>query len=148
MEVILLDNVDKLGDKHTIVKVKDGYGRNYLIPQGVALIANATNRKRLNEFIKREEATEAKRVGEYQEILEQIGDTVIKVAAKAGASGKIFGSVTNVQLAAVLKEQFGIDLDRRKIILPEEVKNLGTYVAQLELHKEIKGELRFEVVED
>ena len=148
MEVILLDNVDKLGDKHTIVKVKDGYGRNYLIPQGVALIANATNRKRLNEFIKREEATEAKRVGEYQEILDKIGDTVIKVAAKAGASGKIFGSVTNVQLAAVLKEQFGIDLDRRKIILPEEVKNLGTYVAQLELHKEIKGELRFEVVED
>lgn len=148
MEVILLDNVDKLGDKHTIVKVKDGYGRNYLIPQGVALIANATNRKRLNEFIRREEATEAKRVGEYQEILNQIGDTVIKVAAKAGASGKIFGSVTNVQLAAVLKEKFGIDLDRRKIILPEEVKNLGTYVAQLELHKEIKGELRFEVVED
>ena len=148
MEIILLQDVEKVGDKHTIVKVKDGFGRNYLIPQRKALIANATNRKRLAEFIRREEAMESKRVGEYQEILDKLTGQTLKIAAKAGASGKIFGSVTNVQLAAALKDQYDVEIDRRKIILPDEVKNLGTYTAQLELHKELKGELQFEVVED
>lgn len=148
MEIILLQDVDKVGDKHTIVSVKDGFGRNYLIPQGKALIANATNRKRLAEFIRREEAMEAKRVGEYQEILDKLAGQTLKIAAKAGASGKIFGSVTNVQLAAALKDQFDVDVDRRKIILPDEVKNLGSYTAQLELHNDVKGELQFEVIED
>lgn len=148
MEIILLQDVDKVGDKHTIVSVKDGFGRNYLIPQGKALIANATNRKRLAEFVRREEAMEAKRVGEYQEILDKLAGQTLKIAAKAGASGKIFGSVTNVQLAAALKDQFDVDVDRRKIILPDEVKNLGSYTAQLELHNDVKGELQFEVIED
>lgn len=148
MEIILLENLEKVGDKHTIVKVRDGYGRNFLIPQGKAIIANATNRKRLGELIRREEATEAKKVGVYQEIMDKIKGQTLKIAAKAGASGKIFGSVTNVQLAAALKEQFGADVDRRKIILPEEVKVLGKYTAQLDLHKDVKGELQFEVVED
>jgi large subunit ribosomal protein L9 len=148
MEIILLQDIDKVGDKHTIVKVKDGFGRNYLIPQGKALIANATNRKRLAEFIRREEAMEAKRVGEYQEIIDKLSGQTLKIAAKAGASGKIFGSVTNVQLAAALKDQYDVEIDRRKIILPDEVKTLGTYNAQLQLHKEVIGELQFEVVED
>lgn len=148
MEIILLENIDKVGDKHTIVKVRDGYGRNFLIPQGKAIIANATNRKRLNELVRREEAMEARKVGVYQEILDKVKGQTLRIAAKAGASGKIFGSVTNVQLAAALKEQFEVDVDRRKIILPEEVKTLGTYTAQLELHKEVKGEIQFEVVED
>lgn len=148
MEIILLENIDKVGDKHTIVKVRDGYGRNYLIPQGKAIIANATNRKRLNELVRREEATEAKRVGEYQDILSKVAGQTLKIAAKAGASGKIFGSVTNVQLAAALKDQFEVEVDRRKIIIPEEVKTLGTYTAQLDLHKEVKGDIQFEVVED
>lgn len=148
MEIILLENIDKVGDKHTIVKVRDGYGRNFLIPQGKAIIANATNRKRLNELVRREEAMEARKVGVYQEILDKVKGQTLRIAAKAGASGKIFGSVTNVQLAAAMKDQFEVDVDRRKIILPEEVKTLGTYTAQLELHKEVKGEIQFEVVED
>lgn len=148
MEIILLENIDKVGDKHTIVKVRDGYGRNFLIPQGKAIVANATNRKRLNELVRREEAMEARKVGVYQEILDKVKGQTLRIAAKAGASGKIFGSVTNVQLAAAMKDQFEVDVDRRKIILPEEVKTLGTYTAQLELHKEVKGEIQFEVVED
>ena len=148
MEIILLENIDKVGDKHTIVKVRDGYGRNYLIPQGKAIIANATNRKRLNELVRREEAMEAKKVGFYQEILDKVKGQTLRIAAKAGASGKIFGSVTNVQLAAALKDQFEVEVDRRKIIMPEEVKTIGSYTAQLDLHKEVKGEIQFDVVED
>ena len=146
MDIILLKDVEHVGYKHEIVNVKDGYGRNYLIPQGLALIANDANRARLDEFIRREEAQEMKRLGEYQAIAETLGDKVLKIGAKAGTSGKIFGSVTNVQVIAALKEQFDVDIDRRKVVLPEDVKELGTYTMTLNLHKEVQPEVRFEVV--
>lgn len=146
MDIILLQDIDKVGDKHTIVTVKDGYGRNYLIPQGMAIIANDTNRRRLNELMRIEEAQEAKKLSVYQEIAEKIGDQVLKIGAKAGTSGKIFGSVTNVQLAMALNEQFEVEVDRRKIVIPEEVKELGTYTAVLNLHKEVQPEVKFEVI--
>lgn len=147
MEIILLKDVEKVGEKHTIVKVKDGYGRNYLIPQGMAIVANQSNRNRLEGLKRREGAEETKLVTEFQDIAARLEGKVLRIGAKAGASGKIFGSVTNVQIAAVLKEQFNIELDRRKIELPEEdIKMVGAYTAKLLLHKEVQPDLHFEVV--
>ncbi|RME94796.1 MAG: 50S ribosomal protein L9 [Bacteroidetes bacterium] len=146
MELILLQDVEHVGEKHEVVTVKDGYGRNYLIPQGYALIANATNMARLDELKAREEAAEAKRLHEYEAIAAKLEGQTLKIGAKAGTSGKIFGSVTNIQVVNALKEQFDIDIDRRKVQLPEEVKELGTYTLVLNLHKEVKPEVSFEVV--
>lgn len=143
----MLKDIDKVGEKHTIVKVKDGYGRNYLIPQGMAIVANQSNRNRLEGLKRREGAEETKLVTEFQDIAARLEGKVLRIGAKAGASGKIFGSVTNVQIAAVLKEQFNIELDRRKIELPEEdIKMVGAYTAKLLLHKEVQPDLHFEVV--
>lgn len=147
MEIILLQDIEKVGEKHTIVKVRDGYGRNYLIPKGMAIVANKTNRNRLEGLKRMEAAKEAQLIGDYQAIANALEGKVLQIGAKAGASGKIFGSVTNVQIAAALKEQFNIDVDRRKIQLPEEdIKMLGSYTAKLLLHKEVQPDLSFEVV--
>ena len=146
MDVILLQDIDNLGIKHDVVHVKDGYGRNYLIPQKMAIIANRTNMARLNELKKQEEAREAKRVNEYQAIADQLKGTVLRIGAKTGTSGKIFGSVTNVQIAQSLKDQLEIDVERRKIDLQEDIKELGTYTAALNLHKDVEAVITFEVV--
>ncbi|MCB0571305.1 MAG: 50S ribosomal protein L9 [Phaeodactylibacter sp.] len=148
MDIILLDDIEKVGDKHEIVSVKPGYARNYLIPQGLALVANDSNRSKLDE-IKRKEADElAARKAEFEVIAAALKGQVLKIGAKAGVSGKIFGSVTNVQIAAALKEQFDIEVDRRKVKLPEEIKVLGAYAAELLLHPEVDITLNFEVVEE
>ncbi|MCF8239491.1 MAG: 50S ribosomal protein L9 [Saprospiraceae bacterium] len=148
MEIILLKDVDNVGDKHTIVKVKDGFGRNYLIPQGLALVANDTNRRKLNEIIRLDDKRESQRLDVYQEMAKTLAGATLRIGAKAGTSGKIFGSVNNSQLAAAIKEQFELEIERRKIEIPEEVKTLGTYTANINLHKEVKATVTFEVVED
>jgi len=148
MEIILLQDVEKVGDKHTVVSVKNGYGRNYLIPQGMALIANRTNRRRLADLQRREDAMNQKRLGHYEEMAEKLKDAVLKIGAKAGTSGKIFGSVTNIQLAAALKEQYGVEVERKRVILPDEVKTIGAYEATLNLHPAVQPVVKFEVVEE
>jgi len=148
MDLILLKDIDKLGDKHDIVKVKPGYGRNYLIPQGLAINANVPNRKKLDNLIAEEEAKEAARLGEYKELAAQVEGKVLKIAVKAGTSGKIFGSVTNVQIANALKEQLDLDIERKKILLPEEIKEIGTYTATINFHKEVQTKIDFELVQD
>lgn len=148
MEVILLQDIDTLGEKHEIVKVKPGYGRNYLIPQKIALLANASNLARLNELKRQDAAREAQMISTYQEIADKLKGTVLKIGAKAGTSGKIFGSVTSVQIAQALKEQLDIEVERRKIELEEEVKMLGAYTADLKLHKEVEAKINFEVVKE
>lgn len=148
MDIILLEDIEKVGDKHEIVSVKPGYARNYLIPQGLALVANESNRARLDD-IKRKEAEElAARKAEFEAIAEALKGKVLKIGAKAGVSGKIFGSVTNVQIAAALKDQLDIEVDRRKVKLPEEIKVLGGYTAELMLHPEVEIILNFEVAEE
>lgn len=146
MEIILLKDIDKVGDKHTVVTVKNGFGRNYLIPQGSAIIANASNRKRLAELRRRESAQEEKMKGSYEKIAASLVGKVLKIGAKAGTSGKIFGSVTSIQLSAALKDQFGVDIPRRKIQLPDDVKTLGEYTATLNLHPEVTAPLAFKVI--
>jgi len=146
MDVILLKDLEKVGDKHTIVNVKSGFGRNYLIPQGLALIANVSNRKRLDDLRRREDRVEAKKLGEYQTMATQLEGKSLKILAKAGTSGKIFGSVTGVQISQALKEQFDLEIPRRKIVMPDDVKTLGEYTATLNLHKEVVTTIGFEVV--
>ncbi|HLO54693.1 MAG TPA: 50S ribosomal protein L9 [Saprospiraceae bacterium] len=148
MEIILLKDIDNLGDKHEIVNVKPGYGRNYLIPQGLAVNANAVNRKKLDAIIAEEDAKEATRLDEYKAIAARLEGQTLKIAVKAGTSGKIFGSVTNVQIAQALKEHFDLDIERKKIHLPEEIKEVGTYTADLHLHKEVVTKVQFELVQD
>ncbi len=146
MEIILLKDIEKVGEKHTIVTVKDGYGRNYLIPKGLALVANKANRDKLEDLKRREAAEEAKLVAEYQAIVDKLKDIVLKIGAKAGTSGKLFGSVTNIQIAAALKDQAGVEIDRKKILIDEDIKELGTYTAVLDLHKKVDSKVQFEVV--
>lgn len=148
MDVILLKDIDKLGYKHDIVTVKNGFGRNYLIPQGVAVIANPTNKKKLETILAEEDAKEAARLEEYKEIAEKLSDVTLKIGVKAGTSGKIFGSVTNVQIAQALLEQHEIDIARKKVVLPEEIKEVGKYTATLNLHKEVTANVDFELVEE
>ena len=145
MEIILLKDVDKLGYKHTVVTVKNGYGRNYLIPQGLALIANDTNMRRLDDLRRREAKKENALLDHYKEILTTLEGKILKIGAKAGTSGKIFGSVTNIQIAAALKDQFNVEIERRKIDISEEIKNLGNYEATLKLHPDVEGKMEFEV---
>lgn len=146
MEIILIKDVDKVGDKYEVVQVKDGYGRNYLIPQRMAIIANKANMGRLDEYKRREMAQATRMLDTYKAIVAQLEGKVLQIGAKAGTSGKIFGSVTNVQIAAALKEQFDVDIERRKISLPEDIKMLGSYTAVLNLHPDIDSKVNFEVV--
>jgi len=147
MEVILLKNISTLGDKHDVIKVKNGYGRNYLIPKGLAVIANKPNMVKLDELIAKEKAEEDKRVGEFQEILSSLEGKVIKLGVKAGTSGKIFGSITNIQVANALKEQFELDIPRKKIEV-EDIKELGSYTAKLNLHEQVSGDINLELVKE
>lgn len=146
MEIILLQDVDKVGDRHSIVTVKDGYGRNFLIPKGLAIVANDGNRRRLAEVIKQEDAKESKMLDTYKVMANQLSGQTLKIGAKAGTSGKIFGSVTNVQIAAAIKDQIGLDIPRKKIVLNDEIKELGEYTATIALHKEVNGTVKFEVI--
>jgi large subunit ribosomal protein L9 len=146
MEIILLKDIEKLGDKHTIVTVKPGYGRNYLIPQGVGVVANATNKKKLESLIADEEAKEAARLEEYRALAAQLDGQTLKIGVKAGTSGKIFGSVTNVQIAQTLKDQLNLDVERKKIVLSEEIKEVGTYEATVNFHKEVSKKITIELI--
>lgn len=148
MELILLQDVDNLGERNDIVTVKNGYGRNYLIPQGMAKIATPSEKKHALEIKKQQSAKARKLMEDMQALAAKIASTTLKVGAKAGTSGKLFGSVTNIQLADALKKQFDIDIDRRKIKLNEEIKTLGTFTAKVELHREVAADIEFEVVED
>lgn len=148
MEVILLKKVDNLGVKNDVVKVKSGYGRNYLIPQGMAIIANTSNVKHVEEIKKQQSAKMKKELDALRVAVDSLQDKTIKIGAKAGANGKLFGSVTAIQIAEAIKNQTGTEVDRRKVSIYEEVKTLGTYKAKVEFHKEVIVDISFEVVED
>lgn len=148
MEVILIKDVENVGDANTLVKVKDGYGRNYLIPRGLAVVATEGNRKVMSERIKAEEARERKLVEKIQEVIAKLQGSTIRVGAKVGQTDKIFGSITNVQIAEAIKKHTGLVIDRKKISIAEEVKTLGTYTANVALHKDHIIPVTLEVVEE
>ena len=144
MQVILVQDVANLGYKNDIVKVKDGYGRNYLIPNKLAIIANESNVKQLNENLKQQAKKLAQQLADAQATAEKLAATVINVAVKANEDGKIFGTVTTAQIAEALAAQ-GFDIDR-KIITVEPVKELGEATASARLHREVKAEIKLNVV--
>ena len=144
MDIILLADLDKVGDKHEVVTVKNGYGRNFLIPQGLALIANVTNMKKLDDLKAKEDAAEAAKVDVYKDVATKLEGKTLKIGAKAGTSGKIFGSVTTIQIVQALKEQFDVEVLRKKVSL-EDIKEIGSYTATLNLHPEVVVALPIEV---
>ena len=146
MEIILKKDLKGLGYKNDIVKVKNGYGRNFLIPQGVAVLATDSNKKMQAEEIKQSSFKEEKLRTEATATAAKFADVTVKVGAKAGESGKIFGSVTNIQLAEALKKA-GYDVERKNIEMNEDaIKALGTYSAKVRLFKEISATINFEVI--
>ncbi len=145
MEVILKDDVKGLGFKNDIVEVKPGYGRNYLIPQGIAVMADKTNKKIVAENIRQASHKAEKVKLDAQAIADQIGDQTFELRAKIGESGKIFGAVTTTQLSEALRTK-GIEVDRKKISFDQDVKAAGEYTASIALHKEVKHTVRFNVV--
>ncbi|MBK0402297.1 50S ribosomal protein L9 [Adhaeribacter sp. BT258] len=145
MELILKDDVKGLGFKNDIVTVKPGYGRNYLIPQGMAVIADKSNKKVVAENI-RQAAHKAEKIKtEAQAIADKIGDMTLEIPARVGETGKIFGAVTTLQISEALKNK-GIEVDRKKISFDSEVKSAGEYTASIILHKEVKHQVKFNVV--
>lgn len=146
MEVILKQDVKGLGFKHDVVKVRDGYGRNFLLPRGTAILATEGSRKELAEIKKQQSFKEEKLRKEATASAEKLAGVSLKVGAKAGENGKIFGSVSNIQIAEALKAA-GFDIERKNIeINGDAIKQLGTYSAKVRLFKEIAANVSFEVV--
>ncbi len=146
MEVILKKNVDKLGYKDDVVTVKAGYGRNFLIPQGYASLATESAKKAHAEVMKQRSHKESKVKEEAEAIAAKLEGLTVKVAAKVGESGKIFGSVTTIALADALKAE-GVEIDRKSLKIDQEpVKEVGAYTATANLHKEVIKSFNFEVI--
>ncbi len=146
MEIILKEDVKNLGYKDDIVNVKGGYGRNFLIPQGVAVIASPSNKKMIQENI-RQAAHKADKVKkDAEEIATKLEGMTLQIPAKAGETGKIFGSVTTLQISDALKEK-GINIERKRISINADIKTLGDYTAEITLHKEVHPEINIQVVE-
>lgn len=145
MEIILKQDIKKLGEKDDIVAVKPGYGRNYLIPQGFAELATSSAKKVLAENIKQAQFKQDKIKQDAEALATQLESVKLSIGAKAGESGKIFGSVNTIQIADALKKQ-GFEVDRRRITFDEEPKFIGEFVANLNLHKEVKVKVPFEVI--
>ncbi len=145
MEIILREDIKNLGYKDDIVNVKGGYGRNFLIPQGMAVIANSSNKKMIQENI-RQAAHKADKVKkDAKEIATKLEGLTLQIPAKAGETGKIFGSVTTLQISDALKEK-GIEIERKRININSDIKTLGDYTAEIVLHKEVHPEINIQVV--
>lgn len=147
MNIILLDHIDKVGAKHDVVKVKDGFGRNYLIPQGLGIVANKPNLARLEGMKKQGSKKEAVIIAAFKEVVAKLSGAKIQIIAKAGENGRLFGSVTAQNLSNALRE-FGVEVDKRIIEMPEEVKELGKYTAKVKFHPEVEAAVKFEVVNE
>ncbi len=146
MEVILIQDVDNLGAANELVKVKNGYARNFLIPRKMAVEASAGNVKQLEERMKQVKKKEEKMLAEINNVIAKLNESPLKVGAKTGTSGKIFGSVTPLQLSRAIREQKGYEIDRKKISLPDEVKEIGTYKAHIDFGNGKYADVDFEVV--
>lgn len=148
MKVILKQEVKNLGEKDELVTVKNGYASNFLIPKGLAVMATESNQKQLAETMKQRAFKIEKQRKEAQKTIDFLKDVTIKVGAKAGENGKIFGSVTSIQIADAIRK-LGQEVDRKAIIINEDhIKTLGSYTAKLKLMKDMIAEIKFEVVEE
>jgi len=146
MEVILIQDVDNLGARNEVVKVKNGYARNYLLPRQLAVENSPGNKKQLEERMKMVRKKEDKMLAEINNVVAKLKEAPLKIGAKTGTSGKIFGSVTSLQISRAIREQRGYEIDRKKIHITDEVKELGTYKANIEFGGGHSTEIEFEVV--
>lgn len=146
MQVILIQDVDNLGGRNELVTVKNGYARNYLIPQKFAVEANPSNLKQLEEKLKVKAKKEAAMMAEINKVIEVLKSSPVKLGAKTGTSGKIFGAVTSLQISRAIRDQKGYEIDRKRITIVEEIKELGTYKANIDFGNGKGTEIDFEVV--
>ena len=146
MKVILTADVAKLGQRGTLVEVSEGYARNYLLPRGLAVEATAGRMKELDQEKKRREKRESQELENARRQAARLNSAVVKVTTRAGEMGKLFGSVTNKEIAEAIKNTFHIALDRRKIDLKEPIKALGSYEVTLKLHPAVQARLQVQVV--
>jgi large subunit ribosomal protein L9 len=146
MQVILIQDVDNLGGANELVTVKNGYARNFLIPQKKAVEASASNLKQMQEKQKQLAKKEAKLLSEINNVISVLKESPLKIGAKTGTSGKIFGSVTSLQISRAIRDQKGFEIDRKRIHINNEVKELGTYKATIDFGNGNSTEVDFEVV--
>ncbi|ANI88234.1 50S ribosomal protein L9 [Arachidicoccus ginsenosidimutans] len=146
MQVILIQDVDNLGAANELVTVKNGYARNYLIPQKFAIEASPSNLKQLEEKLKVKAKKEAALLAEINKVIDVLKASPVKLVAKTGTTGKIFGSITTLQIARAIREQKGYDIDRKRIAIVEEVKELGVHKATIDFGNGNVTEIEFEVV--
>lgn len=148
MEVILKKDVEHLGYANDVVKVRDGYARNFLLPRGLAVAATASEKKQMAETLKQRAHKEAKIRAEAEKTAEALASQTLKIGAKAGEKGKIFGSVNTIMIADAIRA-LGFEVDRKNIKLKgEAIKNLGRYEAEVTLHRDVVRNIAFEVVEE
>lgn len=147
MQVILKEDVINLGYKDDVVNVKSGYGRNYLIPQGKAIIATESAKKVLAENLKQRAHKLEKLKNDAKELAEKLEGVSLTIGAKTSSTGTIFGSVNSIQIAEAL-EKLGFNIDRKIIVIKEAVKEVGSYKANIKLHKEVSVEISFEVISE
>jgi large subunit ribosomal protein L9 len=146
MEVILIQDVDNLGARNEVVKVRNGYARNYLLPRQLAVENNTGNKKQLEERMKQVRKQEDKMLAQINSVVEKLKEAPIRIGAKTGTSGKIFGSVTSLQVSRAIREQRGYEIDRKKIQIVDEVKELGMHKATIEFGNGQNTEIELEVV--
>lgn len=146
MQVILIQDVNNLGGSNEVVTVKNGYARNFLIPQKMAVEASPSNLKQMEERLKQIKKKEDKMMAEINKVIAVLKEGTVKIGAKTGTSGKIFGSVTNVQVARAIREQKGYEVDRRRITLLDEIKELGNFKARVDFGNGNETELELEIV--
>lgn len=146
MQVILIQDVDNLGGANELVTVKNGYGRNYLIPQKKAVEASGSNLAQMQERQKQQAKKEAKLLSEINSVISILKESPLRIGAKTGTSGKIFGSVTSLQLSRAIRDQKGYEIDRKRISITDEVKELGSYKATIDFGNGNTTEVEFEVV--
>ena len=146
MQVILIQDVDNLGGRNELVAVKNGYARNFLIPQKFAIEASPSNLKQLEEKLKVKSKKEAAMLAEINKVIDVLKASPVKVGAKTGTSGKIFGSVTALQITRAIRDQKGYEIDRKRITITDEVKELGIYKATIDFGNGNNTEIEFEVI--
>jgi large subunit ribosomal protein L9 len=146
MQVILIQDVNNLGGANELVTVKNGYARNFLIPSKLAIEASPSNLKQLDEKVKQQKKKEAKLLAEINSVIATLQSSPLKIGAKTGTSGKIFGSVTSVQIARAIKDQKGYEIDRRRITILDDVKELGSYKAKIDFGNGNECDVEFEVI--
>ncbi|MFN5640842.1 MAG: 50S ribosomal protein L9 [Sphingobacteriales bacterium] len=146
MQVILIQDVNNLGGSNEVVNVRNGYARNFLIPQGFAVEASPSNMAQLQERLKQQQKKEAKMLAEIKTVIAKLNEGPVKIGAKIGTSGKIFGSVTTVQIARAIRDQKGYEIDRRKIQILDDIKELGNFKAKVDFGNGNETEIELEVV--